>query len=369
MPSAYAAPSALQSDGQDDGQDAAVPAEAGRARPSLRELEVLIAVIETGKTTAAAHRLGISQPAVSRALVQLEAAIGRRLFERQAGRLTATSDAVALAAEAGPIFSILSRISSRDWRAPDADSLRIMAPPTVAHRFLNRVVPAFSAEHPETHIHIEVSTSSDVINAVAEGQADIGVADTVFRHPGVRRIGFLKTAAQAVLPEDDPLANQASVSPSDLDGRPFVALTRRFSSRTLVERAFEEARARLDIVAEVATSAIAVQLIAGGMGAGMGAGTGAGMGAGTRAGSGGRGGVGVVNPFPVAMRPVEGVRFVPFSPRIGYEAAFLVSVGRPSEAAMRFMDHVRRQPLVEQLAEAGIAARSVGEPALEGPRC
>ncbi|MEM7566212.1 MAG: LysR family transcriptional regulator [Pseudomonadota bacterium] len=320
-----------------------------RHRPSLRELEVLIAVIETGKTTAAAHRLGISQPAVSRALVQLESAVGRRLFERQGGRLTATSDAVALAAEAGPIFSILSRISSRDWQAPDADSLRIVAPPTVAHRFLDGVVPAFSADHPETHIHIEVSTSSDVVNAVAEGQADIGVADAVFRHPGVRRIGFLKTAAQAILPVGDPLAERASVTPADLDGRPFVALTRRFSSRTLVERAFEEARARLEIVAEVATSAIAVQLIAGGMGGGR--------------------GVGVVNPFPVALRPVEGIRFVPFAPEIGYEAAFLTSVGRPSEAAMRFMDHVRRQPLVERLAQAGIAASLVGEPASEGARC
>ena len=318
----------------------------GRHRPSLRELEVLIAVIETGKTTAAAHRLGISQPAVSRALAQLETAVGRRLFERQGGRLLAAPDAVALAAEAGPIFSILARISSREWRAPDTGSLRIVAPPTVAHRFLDRIVPAFAADHPEARIHIEVSTSSDVINAVAEGQADIGVADAEFHHPGVRRLGFLKTEAQAVLIAGDRLASAPFVTPADLADRPFVALTRRFSSRALVERAFEDARARLRIVAEVATSAIAVQLVAARMGGGQ--------------------GVAVVNPFPAAMRHDDAVRFVPFRPEsgptIGYEAAFLVSAGRPSEAAMRFMDHVRRQPLVERLAEAGIAARLAGEP-------
>ena len=329
--------------GLDGAELAGDPGAAGaRRRPSLRELEVLIAVIETGKTTAAAHRLGVSQPAVSRALVQLETAVGRRLFERQGGRLLATPDAVALAAEAGPIFSILARISSRDRRASDAGSLRIVAPPTVAHRFLDRIVPAFATDHPETRVHIEVSTSSDVINAVAEGQADVGVADTVFHHPGVRRLGFLQTEAQAVLPGDDPLASAPFVTPADLAGRPFVALTRRFSSRALVERAFEDARARLQIVAEVATSAIVVQLVAAGMGGGR--------------------GVGVVNPFPAAMRPDDAVRFVPFRPEIGYETAFLVSAGRPSEAAMRFMDHVRRQPLVERLAEAGIAARITGEP-------
>ena len=331
-----------------EGREGAEPAsDRGRHRPSLRELEVLIAVIETGKTTAAAHRLGVSQPAVSRALVQLETAVGRRLFERQGGRLLATPDAVALAAEASPIFAILARISSRDWRAADTDSLRVVAPPTMAHRFLDRIVPGFAADHPETRIHIEVSTSSDVVNAVAEGQADIGVADAVFHHPGVRRLGFLGTEAQAVLAADDPLASAPFVTPADLDGRPFVALTRRFSSRALVERAFEDARARLSIVAEVATSAIVAQLVAAGMGGGR--------------------GVGVINPFPAAMRSDGAVRFVPFRPEIGYEAAFLVSAGRPSEVAMRFMNHVRRQPLVERLAEAGIAARITGEPGTAGP--
>ncbi len=338
MPSAYAALSALRT----HGDDVAAPAEATRARPSLRELEVLIAVIETGKTTAAAHRLGISQPAVSRALLQLETAVGRRLFERGGGRLAPTSDAVALADEAGPIFSILERISTRDWRAQGADSLRIVAPPTVAHRYLNRAVPAFAADHPDTHIHIEVATSSDVVSAVADGQADVGIADMGVRHPGVRAHGLLKTQARVVVRVDDPLAALPVIGVADLAGRPFVALTRRFSARALVERAFEEARVPLDVAVEAATAAIVVQLVAAGLGEGR--------------------SVGIVNPFPVALRPEPGIRFVPFVPGIAYEVAFLVSAGRPSEAAMRFMDHARRQSPVAQLAEAGIAAEAIGEP-------
>ena len=58
-----------------------------RRRPSLRELEVLQAMIATRKTVAAAQMLGISQPAVSRALAALEADVGCALFARQGGRL------------------------------------------------------------------------------------------------------------------------------------------------------------------------------------------------------------------------------------------------------------------------------------------
>ena len=62
----------------------------GRRPPSLRELEVLQAMIATRKTVAAAQMLGISQPAVSRALAALEAHVGRPLFAREGGRLVPT---------------------------------------------------------------------------------------------------------------------------------------------------------------------------------------------------------------------------------------------------------------------------------------
>lgn len=292
-------------------------------RPSLRELEVLIAVLETGKTTAAAQRLGISQPAVSRALNHLETVTGRRLFTRQGGRIAPTPEAVALAGEAEPIFTILDRISKRDWHGADAGSLRIVAPPTVAHRYLTRVIPRFAKNHPDTRVHLEVATSSDVISAVADGTVDIGIADSLFRHSGVKRVPFMRTRAHVVVARGDPLAARDALTPHDLAGEPFIALTRRFSVRTTIEGAFADARVPLAVVAEAATSAIVTELVAGGMG------------------------VGILNPFPVALAAGQSVAFVPFQPEIAYEAAFLVQSRRPSEPAMRFMDFVRQAPGVD----------------------
>ncbi|WP_291634202.1 LysR family transcriptional regulator, partial [Bosea sp. (in: a-proteobacteria)] len=82
-----------------------------RQAPSLRELEILQAMIATRKTVAAAQMLGISQPAVSRALAALEAHVGRPLFMREGGRLVPTGDAFALEAEAQPIFDALERLA------------------------------------------------------------------------------------------------------------------------------------------------------------------------------------------------------------------------------------------------------------------
>ncbi|HRE22024.1 MAG TPA: LysR family transcriptional regulator, partial [Rhabdaerophilum sp.] len=78
--------------------------ELSERRPTLRELEVLRTLIAYGKATAAARKLGISQPAVSRAIHQLEKRTGLVLFRREGGRLVPTADALALHKESEAIF-------------------------------------------------------------------------------------------------------------------------------------------------------------------------------------------------------------------------------------------------------------------------
>jgi DNA-binding MarR family transcriptional regulator len=68
----------------------------GRSGHSLAEYQALRAMMEGGTATAAARRLGLTQSAVSRAIAKLEGRLGRTLFEREAGRLRPTEEAVRL---------------------------------------------------------------------------------------------------------------------------------------------------------------------------------------------------------------------------------------------------------------------------------
>ncbi|MBX6374648.1 MAG: LysR family transcriptional regulator, partial [Acetobacteraceae bacterium] len=54
--------------------------------PSLRQLRTFLSVVETGSVTAAAQALGLTQPAASQQLRELERAMGVRLLERVGGR-------------------------------------------------------------------------------------------------------------------------------------------------------------------------------------------------------------------------------------------------------------------------------------------
>ncbi|HYF53407.1 MAG TPA: LysR family transcriptional regulator, partial [Salinarimonas sp.] len=292
------------------------------SRPSVRELEVLHAVITTRKTTAAAQRLGVSQPAVSRAIGALEARLGRELFLRDGGRLVPTADAYALDAEAAPIFAALARLEN--WpRTPSAGSLlRIMSAPTITHAFLAPLIRRFLAVEPDTRIQMEIGRSTDAVAAVADGTADLGVVDVPNSHAGVRAEPFRQSVAHVMLPSDHPLAAKDVIGPGDLDGVPLVAVTRRFSARARIERAFADQGVEPRFVIEAGTLQFLADMVKAGLG------------------------VAVINPFPIAYITGSTLTFRPFEPTIDYETSFLFpATGGNLPVARRFVDFVRQEQM------------------------
>lgn len=79
--------------------------------PSLRQLEGLVAVIETGTVSAAANVLRISQPAVSKLIRDLEADTQLALFERESGRLLPTRRGMRLYEEVSRVFGGVNQLA------------------------------------------------------------------------------------------------------------------------------------------------------------------------------------------------------------------------------------------------------------------
>jgi DNA-binding transcriptional LysR family regulator len=292
---------------------------AGR-HPSLRELEVLRALVSLGKTTAAAARLGISQPAVSRAIAQLEAHTGLMLFRRESGRLIATSEALALARESEPIFQTLDRLERTGWRPLEENpTLRLACPPTMTQFFVTPLLTAFMRAEPGLRIQFEIGSSIDVMTQVTNGDMDVGIVDAAPHHPGARFISFRLSEAHVILPDLHTLARRRAIEARDLADLPFISLARRFPSRTVLDRLFVGANIARVLVAEVSTVAAACNLVAAGLG------------------------VTIANPFPIALSRGD-LAYVPFRPAIAYETSFVLpAMLPPTPVARRFMDFVRAQ--------------------------
>ncbi|UWR21138.1 LysR substrate-binding domain-containing protein [Sulfitobacter sp. S190] len=283
---------------------------------SLPEYQALRALMDSGTTSKAAVRLGLSQSAISRSIASLETRLGRILFERDGGRLRPTSEAAQLNRRLDPLFEALDRIEGPP--VATQETLRIIAPPTYAHRFLVNQLTGFQITHPQTLVSLEVATSEDVIRGVQEQRFDIGLIGTELAREGVSLTPYRLSNAVCALPRDHPLAGADEIRPRDLHDQPLIALTHRHARRGQLDKLLTRSRVVPRVVAETSTSFSAVAMAQEGMG------------------------LAVINPFPVLQERWPNLVFRAFASPIEYRSYFAASDDRPASGIARaFMRHLR----------------------------
>lgn len=125
-------------------------------RLSLRDLHVLLAVVEAGSMAKAAAHLCVSQPAVSRAISDLESALGVRLLERGRGGITATAHGEALILRGRAVFDEL-RQGLRDFQSladPSGGTVRLACPESMAAGLLPEAIERFLEQHPRASVQV-----------------------------------------------------------------------------------------------------------------------------------------------------------------------------------------------------------------------
>jgi DNA-binding transcriptional LysR family regulator len=289
-----------------------------RPRATIREYEVLRAVFTSGTVTAAAHRLGISQPAVSRSLAQLETNVGVTLFERRGGRLRPTAEAVRLNGRLDRLFDALAFLDGTDPGDPGSQLLRLAAPPTLGQRFLMGVMAKYMKNHPGQMVSMETCTSNGLVSRLVDDTIDLGFTVSELSHSALELIPFHQTNAVCVMARDDPLAAHEVITPEILHGQNLIMLMRRHGVRTRLDQVFARAGVRPNPVAEVATGLSAVTLARAGIG------------------------VAIICPFPLALHNDPAVTVRPFLPEFLYRVSFAISAIRPlSRPARTFMRQVQ----------------------------
>lgn len=143
----------------------------------LQQLAYLREVGRTGTFTEAAHRLGVSQPALSQALAELERRLGAALFERQGRRRVLTEaghEAVRYASE------VLGRTAElRSWLAAretgERGVLRLGLIDAAALYLLPDAIRAFRAAYPGVALHVTVDTSRALLAGLERFETDLVV--------------------------------------------------------------------------------------------------------------------------------------------------------------------------------------------------
>jgi LysR family hydrogen peroxide-inducible transcriptional activator len=145
-----------------------------RPRPTLRQLEYLVAVAEQLNFRAAAVRCHVSQPALSEQIRLLEDQLGVRLFERDSQRVALTQAGVELLQRARAVLGDVDTLvdAALGQGGPLCGPFALGAIPTVAPYLLPGLLAATRRAHPKLHLTLREAPTSALLEALRAGRLD-----------------------------------------------------------------------------------------------------------------------------------------------------------------------------------------------------
>lgn len=197
----------------------------------LWHLRYFQAVAEDLSYSRAARRLHIAQPALSRAVQQLELALGAKVLERSRHHVRLTPAGAVLLRETALLLEHFEESLRRVRRtaAGEEGELRLgyIGPPT--QPFLGRMLHEYRKRYPLVSIHLEERTPERVWEMVAKGRLSAGITRPVLTHQalGLRTLVLREEKLGIVVPATHPLAKRRFVPWTSLAREPLIVLARR----------------------------------------------------------------------------------------------------------------------------------------------
>lgn len=169
--------------------------------PTLDQLQILVAVADTGSFSAAGRKLNRAQSVISYGIANLEAQLGLKLFEREGTRepqLTEIGRAMLEDARrmVGVLQSIRSRVDGHHQGLEAEVALSVDA--TLPSPVLVRVLKAFEAQFPTVMLRLHIGSLGLIPDHVVSGQSDLGIGGLLGEvDVHLVRIGFMSIVLAA----------------------------------------------------------------------------------------------------------------------------------------------------------------------------
>lgn len=234
----------------------------------LRQIEVFHAIYTTGSISAAARKLHVTQPAVSKVLHHTQAQLGLTLFELVRGRLVATEQAHALYREVGEIHDRLAALDKAvgQLRQLAGGLLRVATVPSLGQHVLPAAVSALRRAHPGLGVEVQTVHHDEVLRRLLERDCELAIVYDPLPQPRLH-VQALARGELMVLARPGELGTPGSpVRLEQLQSRPMVGLASSGPLGTLFQAALDAAGISLQTAVTSQTYAIGAALSAEGEG-------------------------------------------------------------------------------------------------------
>ncbi len=233
----------------------------------FQDLEVFLAVIDTGTFHLASEKLGLSQSSVTRRIQKLEQALDVQLFVRTTREVRPTLAGKRLRGRAEIILNETIETAqalldeSTTFSYQRASTIRIAALPTLIPSIVAPAVAAFRKTHPDTRFRILDVSANEVAEAIAQGEADLGISSAPAYDPTTQFEQLFVDEMMVAMPAGHPLSKVEKLTWREVSIEPMVLPAQGTGNRMLIDEALARAGVPRVWTLEVSRTSTALELV------------------------------------------------------------------------------------------------------------
>lgn len=235
---------------------------------NLNALRTFLVVVETGSFSRGAQAAHITQPAVTKAIQELEKQVGVPLLERGAHGVRLTEAGEKLQEHARHLFAT-ERAAEEDlaaYRGIRGGTLRIGASLTIANYYLPTLVARFHEKYPDLQLRLMSHNTQTIEQLLLDYKIDIGLVEGPVHHERIETQPWHEDELVVVAASNHPLTRHKSLAAADLNDALWVVREPGSGTREVIEAALQERHLRWNHTLEINSTAAIKQTVASGLG-------------------------------------------------------------------------------------------------------
>jgi DNA-binding transcriptional LysR family regulator len=194
---------------------------------TLRQIEVIRAILTAGTVKGAAEILCVSAPGISRVMKHTESVLGVRLFVRAQGRYLPTDEAKEIFAQINEVFTKVDNLQDSIDRLKRGTEriFSFASVPSLSLHVMPAAVRRLQSRFPDLAMDINVVKIEEAADYLQLKRGEIVAMSYKLDHPGLKCHQIGSGRLVALIPEAHPLAAQRAVSVQDLVQSPLVGIS------------------------------------------------------------------------------------------------------------------------------------------------
>jgi DNA-binding transcriptional LysR family regulator len=218
---------------------------------TLRQIEVIRAVMLTGTIAGAGRLLNVAAPGLSRLMKHTEDSLGAKLFSRRGGRFVPAPEARSIFAQINELHRNLDNLQFAigALERGEGAEFKFGATPSIAQAMAPLAVADLRRRYPDLLIDFDILKLEDAIDFLLLGRGEVAAVSARLEHPAITFEPLAEGELFCIVAEEHPLASRSRIAAAEIAAHPLIGIDPRDPYGRILTNIF--GRARLEYQAPI----------------------------------------------------------------------------------------------------------------------